>query len=85
MYYRDAFIYLFTLALLTFFLKDNQIELYESFVLILMSPIYLYISSFSNYRKADMADETEKSGILSVSTLSSKELNELGIDHSKLK
>lgn len=45
LYYRDSFVYLFTLAILTFFLQDNKIELFEALILILLYPAYLYIST----------------------------------------
>jgi Ca2+/Na+ antiporter len=45
LYYRDSFIYLFTLSILTFFLKDNIINIYEAITLVLLFPLYLYIST----------------------------------------
>jgi Ca2+/Na+ antiporter len=44
LYYRDAIVYLFTLTLITFFLMDNIIDGMEAVILVLMYPIYLYIS-----------------------------------------
>lgn len=44
LYYRDAIVYLFTLTLITFFMMDNIIDGMEALILVMMYPIYLYIS-----------------------------------------
>ena len=55
LYYRDAIVYLFTLTLITFFLMDNIVDAVEAVILVLMYPIYLYISiRYSNKEDEDL-------------------------------
>ncbi len=80
LYYRDAVIYLFTLTILTFFLKDNKIEPYEAFILIMLCPFYLYISTHNSAKE-------EKSGIILDKTISTADLKEMSsfLEQSRLK
>ena len=45
MFYRDSIIYLLTLAILAFFLRDNIIDIFEALILCCLWPCYLYMSS----------------------------------------
>ena len=44
LYYKDSLVYLMSLALLSFFLRDNIINIYEALTLIILFPIYLIFS-----------------------------------------
>lgn len=46
LYYRDSIVYLLTLGLLTYFLIDQQINIYEAAILTCLWPIYVGISMY---------------------------------------
>ena len=48
MFYRDSIVYLLTLAILAFFLRDNIIDIFESLILCSLWPCYMYFGSKYN-------------------------------------
>ena len=58
--YIDSLIYLLTLALLSFFLRDSKIDIFEALILCSLWPCYVYCSSkfsFSNEQSNINTDE----------------------------
>ena len=67
LFYRDSIVYLLTLALLAFFLRDNIIDYFEALILCCLWPIYMYISyKFKIYDKSkeNLVGEYEERNIL---------------------
>ena len=48
LYYKDSLVYLFSLTIVIFFLRDSKISIFEAVFLILLFPSYIIISSYSN-------------------------------------
>jgi Ca2+/Na+ antiporter len=65
MFYRDAIVYLLTLAILAFFLRDRMIDIFEALILCCMWPTYIYITSlFSTGNPVEKEIEDEESNKL---------------------
>jgi|LauGreDrversion4_2_1035121.scaffolds.fasta_scaffold768894_2 hypothetical protein len=45
MFYRDSIVYLLTLAILAFFLRDNIIDIFEALILCCLWPCYFYFAN----------------------------------------
>lgn len=48
LYYKDSLVYLFSLTIVIFFLRDSKISIFEAVFLILLFPSYIIISSYSH-------------------------------------
>ena len=48
LFYRESIVYLLTLALLAFFMRDNIVDIFEALILCCMWPSYMYVASHFN-------------------------------------
>jgi Ca2+/Na+ antiporter len=65
MFYRDSIVYLLTLAILAFFLRDNIIDIFEALILCCLWPCYFYFANtFSVVSEINKEIEDEESNKL---------------------
>lgn len=59
MFYRDAIVYLVTLAILAFFLRDQIIDIFEALILCCLWPCYLYLAAMFKWESNENGKEAE--------------------------
>lgn len=84
LFYRDSFVYLLTLALIFFFLRDNKIEIYEALILVSLWPCYIYFSNMKFNSNIEIKENEQNNEMKSTNELDNETKPTNQLESSKI-